>query len=52
MTSRRFAQLIGVLFLMVGFLGFLPGVLSTPHPNAVPGLFADGGYGLCSACFR
>ena len=51
MTSRRFAQLIGVLFLMVGFLGFLPGVLSTPHPNAVPGLFADGGYGLLFGLF-
>jgi hypothetical protein len=51
MTSRRFAQLIGVLFLIVGVLGFIPGVVSTPHPNAVPGLFADGGYGLLFGLF-
>lgn len=51
MTSRRFAQFIGVLFLVVGLLGFVPGVLSTPHPNAVPGLFADGGYGLLFGLF-
>jgi hypothetical protein len=51
MTSRRFAQFIGVLFLVVGVLGFLPGVLSNPHPDAVPGLFADGGYGLLFGLF-
>lgn len=51
MTSRRFAQLIGVLFLIMGVLGFIPGVVSTPHPTAVPGLFADGGYGLLFGLF-
>ena len=51
MTSRRFAQLIGVLFLLVGLLGFIPGAVSNPHPNAVPGLFADGGYGLLFGLF-
>lgn len=51
MTSRRFAQLIGALFLIVGVLGFIPGFMSTPHPNAVPGLFADGGYGLLFGLF-
>jgi hypothetical protein len=25
--------------------------MSTPHPNAVPGLFADGGYGLLFGLF-
>lgn len=51
MTSRRFAQFIGVLFLTVGILGFIPVFVSTPHPNAVPGLFADGGYGLLFGLF-
>ena len=51
MTSRRFAQFVGVLFLAVGLLGFIPGVVSTPHPNAVPGLFADEGYGLLFGLF-
>lgn len=51
MTSRRFAQVIGVLFLVVGVVGFIPLFVSTPHPNAVPGLFADGGYGLLIGLF-
>jgi hypothetical protein len=51
MTSRRFAQLIGVLFLVVGVVGFIPLFMSTPQPNAVPGLFADGGYGLLFGLF-
>lgn len=51
MTSRKFAQLIGVVFLVVGILGFIPRFLSTPHPNAVPGLFADDGYGLLFGLF-
>lgn len=51
MTSRKFAQVTGVLFLMVGVMGFIPFFLSTPHPNAVPGLFADEGYGLLFGLF-
>jgi hypothetical protein len=51
MTSRKFAQLIGILFLAVGSLGFIPGAVSNPHPNAVPGLFADGGYGVLLGLF-
>ena len=51
MASRRFAQSIGVLFMAVGILGFIPVLVSTPHPNAVPGLFADGGYGLLFGLF-
>jgi len=51
MTSRRFVQVIGVLFLVVGVVGFIPLFVSTPHPNAVPGLFADGGYGLLIGLF-
>ena len=47
----RFAQVIGVLFLIVGILGFIPVFISSPHPNAVPGLFADGGYGLLLGLF-
>jgi Domain of unknown function (DUF4383) len=51
MTSQRFSQLIGVLFLAVGVLGFIPSFVSNPHPNAVPGLFADEGYGLLIGLF-
>jgi hypothetical protein len=51
MSSRKFAQVGGVLFLTAGILGFIPLFVSTPHPNAVPGLFADGGYGLLFGLF-
>ncbi|CUS39687.1 DUF4383 domain-containing protein [Candidatus Nitrospira nitrificans] len=51
MTSRTFAQIIGVLFLAVGVMGFIPLLVSTPHPNAVPGLSADDGYGLLFGLF-
>ncbi|MBX3300685.1 MAG: DUF4383 domain-containing protein [Nitrospira sp.] len=51
MTSRMFTRLIGALFLLVGVLGFIPGFLSNPHPDAVPALFADEGYGLLFGLF-
>jgi hypothetical protein len=51
MVTQKFAQVIGVLFLTAGILGFIPLFMSTPHPNAVPGLFADGGYGLLLGLF-
>lgn len=51
MTTRQFAQLIGGLFLLVGYFGFMPAARSTSHPTAVPGLFADGGYGLLIGLF-
>jgi len=51
MASRKFSQIIGVLFLVVGILGFIPVFVTTPHPNAVPGLFADEGYGLSFGLF-
>ncbi|OQW37314.1 MAG: hypothetical protein A4E19_14240 [Nitrospira sp. SG-bin1] len=51
MPSRRFAQIVGGLFLFIGFVGFIPGAVSNPHPTAVPGLFADGGYGLLFGLF-
>lgn len=51
MTSRRFAQVIGVLFLLVGIVGFVPGFKSPIHPTGVPSLFADEGYGLLIGLF-
>lgn len=52
MTSRRFAQVIGILFLVVGILGFIPAFRNNnPHPEAVLRLFADEGYGLLFGLF-
>jgi xanthosine utilization system XapX-like protein len=50
MTSRDFARVIGILFLAVGVLGFVPGLKSAPLPTA-PHLAVDGGYGLLLGLF-
>jgi hypothetical protein len=50
MTSRDFARVIGILFLAVGVLGFVPGAISPPSP-AAPHLAMEGGYGLLLGLF-
>jgi len=52
MTSRRFAQVIGALFLLIGILGFIPALRNNnPHPEVVLRLFADEGYGVLFGLF-
>ena len=50
MTSRSFARVIGIVFLAVGVLGFVPG-LKSPPPLWAPHLAADGEYGLLLGLF-
>jgi hypothetical protein len=50
MTSRNFARVIGIVFLAVGVLGFVPG-LKSPPPLWAPLLVTDGGYGLLLGLF-
>lgn len=50
MTSRNFAQIVGVLFTLVGLLGFFPGLRSAP-PLASPELALDAGYGWLFGLF-
>lgn len=50
MTSRSFARLIGIVFLLVGILGFIPG-LKTSTPLDAQHLAIDGGYGLLLGLF-
>ena len=50
MTSREFARALGVLFMAVGVLGFIPGMKSPTVPSAPP-LFMHGGYGLLFGLF-
>jgi hypothetical protein len=50
MTSRGFARVIGVIFMGVGVLGFIPG-LKSPPPLAAPHLMIEGGYGLLLGWF-
>jgi hypothetical protein len=45
MTSRGFAQLMGVVFLAFGLLGFIPGMKSPPPAESVSGLALNAGYG-------
>ena len=50
MTSRSFARLIGIVFLLVGILGFIPGLKTSP-PLDAQHLAVDGGYGLLLGLF-
>jgi hypothetical protein len=50
MTSREFTRIIGIVFIAVGILGFVPAVKS-PAPLAAPHLTIDGGYGLLLGLF-
>ena len=50
MSSREFARVIGVIFLIVGVLGFVPAVKSPP-PLMGPQIAADGSYGLLFGWF-
>ena len=52
MTTRRFAQVLGIVFLVVGILGFIPVFrINNPHPEVVLRLFADEGYGVLFGLF-
>lgn len=48
MATRYFALIAGVLYGLVGILGFVPGML---RPAAGPPLTIDGGYGLLFGLF-
>ena len=50
MNSRSFARVIGITFLAVGVLGFIPG-LKSPPPLSAPHLAVEGGYGLLLGLF-
>lgn len=50
MNSRSFARVIGIMFLAVGVLGFIPG-LTSPPPLSAPHLAVEGGYGLLLGLF-
>jgi hypothetical protein len=50
MSSRQFARIIGILFVGVGVLGFIP-ALKSPPPLAAPHLAIEGGYGLLLGLF-
>ena len=51
MASRRFAQIMGGFFLLVGILGFIPGFSSMPHSDAASDLTMKAWYGLLFGLF-
>jgi hypothetical protein len=50
MTTRNFALVFGVVFLLVGIAGFVPGLVSPVHPGH-PTIAMDSGYGLLLGLF-
>ena len=50
MSTRYFALILGIVYTLVGLLGFLPGVTQPPPANA-PTLAVDAGYGFLLGLF-
>ncbi|GIV96475.1 MAG: hypothetical protein KatS3mg057_1132 [Herpetosiphonaceae bacterium] len=50
MLTRRFALIIGIIYLIIGILGFVPPLLSDPAPGA-PDLTVDALYGYLLGIF-
>ncbi len=50
MLTRYFALVIGIVYVLVGLLGFLPGVVASP-PTGAPSLAVDAGYGYLLSLF-
>jgi hypothetical protein len=50
MTIRNFVLTIGILYVLVGVLGFFPGLVAAPHAGA-PSMAVDSGYGYLLGLF-
>src|SRR4030095_11347886 len=50
MTSRYVALFAGIVYTLVGVLGFLPGIVQAPMPD-MPPMTVDTGYGLLLGLF-
>ena len=50
MTSRYFAIVAGVVYVLVGIMGFLPGIVQPPMPD-MPPMAVNSGYGLLLGLF-
>jgi hypothetical protein len=50
MDIKRFTLIAGVLFVLVGILGFIPGITTAPHVND-PNLAVDASYGRLFGLF-
>lgn len=50
MTVRNFALFLGIVYVVIGVLGFIPGITQTPPPDAPP-LAVGAGYGYLLGIF-
>ena len=50
MNTRRFALVLGIVYLAVGIMGFIPGLVSHPHPGD-PGLNVNHNHGRLLGIF-
>lgn len=50
MDARYFALIIGIIFISLGFLGFVPNFVQPPPPGA-PGMVVSIGYGFLFGIF-
>jgi uncharacterized membrane protein len=50
METRYFALILGIVYAVVGVLGFIPGV-TQPPPSGAPDLAVDNGYGYLLGLF-
>lgn len=50
MTTRSFALIFGIVFILVGLAGFVPPLVTAVHPEH-PTLAVDAGYGLLLGLF-
>jgi uncharacterized membrane protein len=50
MTSRYFAIVAGVVYTLIGIMGFLPGIVQVPMPD-MPSMSVNTGYGLLFGLF-
>ena len=50
MSTRTFALIFGIVFLVIGIAGFIPGITTAPHPGH-PDLAVDSFYGQVLGLF-
>lgn len=50
MNTRRFALVLGIVYVLVGIVGFIPG-LTTPPPANAPALAVNSNYGYIFGLF-
>lgn len=51
MEARNFAKISGILFLAIGVMGFIPGIVHAPITQPDPPLIVDAGYGYLMGLF-